>query len=649
MKRKLVYTLGLAFLAVAACKRDDYWNQTTVVPRGSISGTLTNTDDNTALKGVKILFERQTKANGEQTFVDTVPTDDKGQFKYAVPYPNKVKVSIRDTGRYQLNETFVELSEQKDYPIALKSFPRFGVSQINVQVLSEDKQPYEGIRIGLYERETSTESYSAVDTLVSDAQGKVSFTGRAFPVRYKVKITEPDIAYSPDSVEGALLTKTAIELSLTTRSLFGKGNLKLMSKQIFSNRVIKNEKLQYRYKSVLDSKFSAWEEGEFGADGQLTLVNKVYPGEVEIKYSANSKVRFEVQNSTMTLSELNTTTPFPVLIKDLEPRYKEPVLTNLKVSTLVLNNGLKVKGPFAITMDNSHNLYIADGYKNQLFMVDAQANASVIAGNGTAGSVDGAGTAAAFNGMWGVAVDSSGVIYTTDAANVAGAHRIRKIVKAPNGDYTVSTIAGTGTAGAADGAGSAATFTRPSGIIFDKARKCLYVSEWGAGRVRKIDLSTTANTVSTLAVPAGASNLFTMTLTPDAEDMYVSSNNNNNIFKYNFTSGTIVPYQNSGVNNRGLFATAGDKLLATSGNNNLIFYYDLKTNTMTELSTRVSSGDETGKVIENVPIKDEAARFFQPFGIYYDVWTGNWYVANNTNKNTENGFGSVRIIRSDDI
>lgn len=648
--KRILYTLGLAFISVVACKRDDYWNQATVVPRGSISGTLTNTDDNTVLKGVKILFERQTKADGGQTFIDTVSTDAKGQFKYEVPYPNKVKVSIRDTGRYQLDESFVELSEQKDYPVALKSFPRFGVSQINVQVFSADKQPYEGVRIGLYERESSTESYSVVDTLLSDAQGKVSFTERAFPVRYKVKITEPDVAYTPDSVEGSLLTKTPIELSLTTKPLFGKGNLKLVSQQVFSNQVIKNEKFQYRYRSVLDSKFSAWEEGAFDATGQFTLVNKTYPGDIEIKYSTNSNVRFEVQNSTMTLSEPNTTTPFSVLIKDLEPRYKEPVLTNLKVSTLVLNNGLQVKGPFAITMDNSHNLYIGDAYKNQLFMVDAQGNASVIAGDGTAGYADGIGTGAKFNGMWGVAVDSSGVIYTTDATSATGAHRIRKIVKESDGNYTVSTIAGTGTAGAADGVGAAATFTRPSGVIFDKDRKCLYVSEWGAGRVRKIDLSTTANTVSTLATtPSGVSNLFTMTLAPEGGDLYVSSNNNNTIFKYNFTTSTIVPYQNSGVNNRGLFATAGDKLLATSGNQNLIFYYDLKTNKMTELSTRVSSGDLTGKVIDNVPIKDEAARFNQPFGIYYDVWTGNWYVANSTNKNEENVVGSVRIIRSDDI
>ncbi|MDR2269719.1 MAG: hypothetical protein LBF27_02330 [Sphingobacterium sp.] len=649
MKRKLFYATCVALIAFAACKRDDYWNQTTVVQRGSISGTLTNTDDNTVLKGVKILFQRQTKANGEQTFIDTVSTDVKGQFRYDVPFPNLVKVSIRDTGRYHLDENFVDITENKDYPIILNSYPRFGVSQINVQVLSDLKQPYVGIKVGLYERESNTESYSVVDTLLSNEQGRVSFTGRAFPVHYKVKVAEPDVAYMPDSLEGALLTRTPIELTLTTKSLFGKGNLKLVSKQVFSNQVIKNEKFQYRYKSVVDREFSTWEEGEFDNAGQFTLVNKVYPGDIEIKYNNNSKVRFEVQNSTMTLAESNTVTPFQVMIKDLDPRYTKPILTNLKVSTLVLNNGLSVKGPFAITMDNSHNLYIADGYKNQLFMVDASGSASVIAGSGATGSVDGAGTAATFNGMWGVAVDSSGTIYTTDAASAVGAHRIRKIVKNANGDYTVSTIAGTGASGTADGVGSAATFNRPSGIIFDKARKSLYVSEWGGARLRKIDLSTTANTVSTLAIPSGAGNLFTMTITPDGEDMYVSSNNNNNVFKYNFTSNSIAPYQNSNVNNRGLFATAGDVLLATAGNHNLIFYYDLKTDVMTELSTRVSSGDETGQVIDNVPIKDVAARFFQPFGIYYDVWTGNWYVANNTNKNAEKTVGSVRIIRSDDI
>ena len=645
--KKYIYFLFAIFMA--ACAKDAVWNQDSEIPasrKGTIVGQLVNDDNNQPLKGIKILFERQTQKDGSNSFVDTVSTDSEGKFSYAVPFPNKVRLVVRDTGRYQADTAVVEVLEHTDYNIIMNSHPRFGVSQINVQVVDENQQPYEGIRIGLYERETSTESYSAVDTLVSDAQGRVSFVDRAFPVRYQVRIVESDLAYELDSLEGALLTKDPVNLILKTRAMFGTGDLKLRSYHKLSKRVVKNEKFEYRYKSVKDANFSVWQEGEFGVDGQFTIANTLYPGDIEIRYNSNSKVKFEVQKGTMTLSELNTTTPFTVEINDLEPRYVEPVVTNLKVSTLVLNNGLSVKGPFAITMDNKRNLYIADGYKNQLFMVDATGNTSIIAGTGAVGNVDGVGTAATFNGMWGVAVDSSGTIYTTDAANATGAHRIRKIVKNGDGSYTVSTIAGTGTAGGNDGPGASATFNRPSGIIFDKGRNCLYVSEWGAGRIRKIDFSTSANTVSTLATLTGAGNLFTMALSPDHQDLYVSSNNNSNIFKYDFDSNTIGSYQSSGVNNRGLFVS-GNKLLATAGNQHLIFYYDLKTGEKTNLSTATSSGDVTGIVIEDVPILDPAARFFQPFGIYYDIWTGDWYVSNNTNNSSN--IGSVRIIRSDDI
>lgn len=646
MKKICYYLMGcIGILFIGACAKDALWNEDSEIPdskKGTIIGQLINDDNDQPLKGVKILLERQIQADGTNTYVDTVSTDGEGKFSYQTPFPNKVRLVVRDTGRYMADTTYVEVLENRNYDVSMNSHPRFGVSQINVQVVDENQQPYQGIRIGLYERENSTESYSAVDTLVSDAQGRVSFTDRAFPVRYQVKIVEPDIVYELDSLEGALLTKDPVNLTLITRAMYGTGDLQIVSRNWLSDRVVKNEKFQYRYKSVMDESFSAWEDGEFGADGRSTLMNKVYPGDLEIRYSTNSTVRFEVQNTTITLSEPNLATPFAVVIKDLEPRYKVPVLTNLKVSTLVLNNGISVKGPFAITKDKDHNLYIADGYKNQLFMVDTEGNASVIAGTGAAGTADGAGTASTFNGMWGVAVDSSGTIYTTDAANVSGAHRIRKIVKNTNGTYTVSTIAGTGTAGAAEGAGTSATFNRPSGIVFDKTRNCLYISEWAGNKIRKIDLSTTANTVSTLTTPGGG-NLFTMALSPDHQDMYMSSNNNANIFKYNFASNTVGPYQSTGKNNRGLFV-AGDKLLATAGNQHQIFYYDLATNQRTDL-TGTAAGDTEGVIITGVPIQQ--AQFNQPFGIYYDVWTGDWYVSNNTNNASNTG--SVRIIRSDDI
>src|ERR1035437_8980405 len=73
------------------------------------------------------------------------------------------------------------------------------------------------------------------------------------------------------------------------------------------------------------------------------------------------------------------------------------------------------------------------------------------------GSADGSGTAASFNSPCGVAADGSGNLYVADYYN----HEIRKIVVATG---VVTTLAGSITAGSADGTGAAASFNYPSGV-----------------------------------------------------------------------------------------------------------------------------------------------------------------------------------------
>ena len=74
---------------------------------------------------------------------------------------------------------------------------------------------------------------------------------------------------------------------------------------------------------------------------------------------------------------------------------------------------------------------------------------STVAGKtGTSGYSDAVGTSAKFDGRRGIAVDAD-TLYVTDAGN----RRVRKIVAG-----TVTTIAGTGADGYADGSGAAATF-----------------------------------------------------------------------------------------------------------------------------------------------------------------------------------------------
>ena len=96
---------------------------------------------------------------------------------------------------------------------------------------------------------------------------------------------------------------------------------------------------------------------------------------------------------------------------------------------------------------------------------------TTLAGTGSAGSIDGAGTAASFNYPEAVAVDASGNVYVADEQN----DTIRMITPAG----IVSTIAGTpGVQGSIDGNGSTAQFYLPYSVAVD-GNGNVYVADEG--------------------------------------------------------------------------------------------------------------------------------------------------------------------------
>lgn len=140
--------------------------------------------------------------------------------------------------------------------------------------------------------------------------------------------------------------------------------------------------------------------------------------------------------------------------------------------------------PAAIATDGT-NLYVADlGNQSIRKVVIATGAVSTIAGSGSAGAQDGTGAGASFNNPSGIATDGTN-LYVTDNMN----SKIRKVVIATG---VVTTLAGSGIFGAQDGTGTAATFGGPRGITTDGTN--LYVADTSNSSIRKIVISTGAVT-----------------------------------------------------------------------------------------------------------------------------------------------------------
>lgn len=149
-------------------------------------------------------------------------------------------------------------------------------------------------------------------------------------------------------------------------------------------------------------------------------------------------------------------------------------------------------GIIAVALDLQKYLYVSDSNYPRIQKISPQGQVSTLAGNGIAGHKDDLRDAAQFNGPRGLVVDPQGNVFVADSGN----HRIRKIKP----DGAVTTWAGTGIPGHADGFGQEAQFQYPYGLTRDRKGN-LYVADTGNYLIRKIN---PAGIVTTVVGTAGA-------------------------------------------------------------------------------------------------------------------------------------------------
>jgi hypothetical protein len=161
---------------------------------------------------------------------------------------------------------------------------------------------------------------------------------------------------------------------------------------------------------------------------------------------------------------------------------------------LGIPNTTRFFSPRDMALDTAGNLYVADTSNHRIRKVNlSTGQTTTIAGNGTAGYVDGTGGptgSTQFNVPSGVAVDTNGIVYVGDRDN----NRIRKIAI----DGTTTTLAGNGMPGYVDGTGGpngSTEFNGPIGVAVD-ANGNVYVGDSQNNRIRKIAVDGTTTTLA---------------------------------------------------------------------------------------------------------------------------------------------------------
>jgi outer membrane protein OmpA-like peptidoglycan-associated protein/sugar lactone lactonase YvrE len=223
----------------------------------------------------------------------------------------------------------------------------------------------------------------------------------------------------------------------------------------------------------------------------------------------------------------------------------------------------RLKNPTGVAVDASGNLYIADEGNQRVEKVDTSGTLSVIAGTGSMGApTPGTATSSQLRFPFAVAVDASGNVYIADEGNSV----VEKVT--PSG--TLSLFAGTGSSGAPTaGPAASSQLDTPLGVAVD-ASGDVYIADTYNHEIEKVDtggtlavIAGTGTSGAAIAGPATSSHLtFPFGVGVDASgNVYIADSNNNHIEKVD-TGGALSIIAGTGSSG---VPTAGPALSSAIG------------------------------------------------------------------------------------
>ncbi len=144
----------------------------------------------------------------------------------------------------------------------------------------------------------------------------------------------------------------------------------------------------------------------------------------------------------------------------------------------------KLCGPSGVAVDGSGNVYVADSDNHRIRKISPNGTISTVAGTGVAGFSGDGGPAANAALMYpnGIAVDAAGCLFIADTSY----GRIRKV----SGAGIITTVAGGGSSSADGVAATSARLASPWGVAPDSSG-VLYIADTSNNRLRKVSITGT--------------------------------------------------------------------------------------------------------------------------------------------------------------